>query len=145
MAVYFKGQATFTPAATAHAAGDVIGTKQSFGQPEAGHWIINRASVRINDAAAYASALTIHLFTAVPTTIADDAPFTVAVADRAIYLGSVAIGTAADLVDTQFVGKDNVGMQVDLNGGELWGFLVTDAAATPAAVGFVVTVNASRD
>lgn len=140
----FKGSATFTPAADEHAAGDVIGVKASLATVmEPGHYRINRITVRQAQATLYDADLRLHLFNAIPTTIADSAAFTVAAADRAAYLGYVDLGTMVDLVDTQFA-QANPALHVDLSTGVFYGFLVSSETATPAAVAFTVNVLAEK-
>ena len=90
----FKGQASFTPAATSHTAGDVVGVKANFGQiDQAENWIITGASMQLLGPTLETATWVVHLYDGDPTTIADDAAYALADADRAKYLGSFSSAT----------------------------------------------------
>lgn len=129
---------------TAYAALDVIGTASSstltFADVllmQGGHFIIMGASLRI-DANAVPSGMggfRLHLFTAAPTAIADNAAFNLAAADRDNYLGSIELDTPTDLGDTLYVQKDNINMKRKLatDSTTLYGVLQTINAFTPSS------------
>jgi hypothetical protein len=75
----------------------------------------------------------LHLYTSAPTAIADNAAFNLPSADRASYVGSIDIGTPADLGDTLWAQNDDVRKQVILTGDSVYGILQTVAAYTPTA------------
>jgi hypothetical protein len=62
--------------------------------------------------------------------------------DRASYLGYVDLGTAIDLVDTQWVETQGINKQVKLAGTSLFAYLVNLTTLTPAAVAHTVTLHA---
>jgi hypothetical protein len=77
-----------------------------------------------------------------PSALADDAAFVLAAADRASFLGYVDLGTAVDLVDTQWVETHGINKVVKLASTSLWGYLVNITTLTPAAVAHTVTLHA---
>src|SRR5215208_5481422 len=87
--------ATFTPAAAAYSAGDVLEGKKEFsniGPILGGAVIINSAELMISETALQASeaGYTLHLYGVTPpSNLADNAVFDVPAGDRAAYLGSI--------------------------------------------------------
>jgi hypothetical protein len=99
---------------------DVIGTAATSTMaislsptPAGAHYIIMGVSLRIDLNAVPASmgGFNLHLFSAAPTAIVDEAAFNLAAADRDKYLGFVAFDTPTDLGDTLYTMKDNINMK----------------------------------
>jgi hypothetical protein len=137
--------ATFTPGAASHTAGDSNGVAAEFaGMGLAGqHVMITSATFTIVGATAEATAWRLYLFNATPpSALADDAAFVLASGDRASFLGYVDLGTAVDLVDTQWVETHGINKVVKLAATSLWGYLVNLTTLTPAAVAHTVTLHA---
>lgn len=136
--------ASFTPAASSHVAGDVVGGAQEFksvgqvGQTV----IIVSASLRIANATAETSTWAVHLFDVTPpSAVADDGAFLLAAGDYPSYLGSVALAQTADLGDTQYIESNNIQKVVRLRGSSVFGYLVNGTTLTPGAVAHVVTLG----
>jgi len=135
--------ATFTPAATSHAAKDVVGGAVTFtgvGQSGTNIMIVG-ATFSIATTTPVASAFRLHLFNAAPTVIADDAAFTLASADIAKYLGWIDLGTAFDLDSTaQWISQDGLAKPVLLTTANMIGYLQNLTTVTLEAVAHQVTL-----
>lgn len=138
--------ATVTRAATtdAYTANDVVSTAAganiSFTNVLAtpgGVFKVIGAKLRIdvNAVPANMAGFKIHLFNAAPTAIADNAAFNLIEADRAKYLGNVAVTVPIDLGDTIFVSVDSLGLlgKLAASSTTLYAQLTTDGNYTPAA------------
>jgi len=75
----------------------------------------------------------IHLYSSAPTAIADNAAFDLPSGDRTKYLGSITLGTPADLGATLFVEDDMIRKQVIATGSSLFGITQTVSAFTPSS------------
>jgi hypothetical protein len=141
----FTASASFTPAAASHTAGDSVGTAQEFdfGGAAAGRSLmITSASLLIAGATAEVTAWRLYLFNVTPpSALADDAAFVLAAGDRASFLGYVDLGTAVDLVDSQWVETQSIQKQIKLISGSVFGYLVNLTTLTPAAVARTVTLQ----
>lgn len=144
MAAPILATATFTPANTSHTAGDVVGTKQEFvgNWEQANHWVITRATMRALGGTNETSTWTVHLYSALPTTIADDAVYALADADRGSYLGQFTLAQLLDLGGTLYIENESVNKHVITPSGVLYGFLVNGTTVTTAAIDRVVTLYA---
>lgn len=141
----YMAQATFTPAAASHVAGDVNGGAQEFASigPSGGNIMITSARLLIAGGTAEATAWFLYLFNVTPpSAVADDSPHTLPSGDRASYLGKIALGTAIDEVDTQAVDTEGINKQIKLSGTSVFGYLVNGTTLTPANVAHTVTLNA---
>jgi hypothetical protein len=141
----FSSVATFTPAATSHTNGDVVGGAQEFSQigPPGGRVKIIGASLLINNATIETTAWTLHLFDVTPpSAVADDGAFTFAAGDQASYLGAISLAQVVDFGSTLFIATDNIFKPVRLNTASVWGYLVNGTTLTPGAVAHVVTLHA---
>lgn len=137
----YRSQITVTrPAnATPYAAGDVVGGVIEFTSvgPDGGHVVIMSADLRI-DVAALPSGMgsfRLHLYGQTPpSALADNAPWDLTAADRAVYSGYVDIGAPGDFGSTLYVQSDNVNKPTKLATGStsLFGYLVSTGAFTPA-------------
>lgn len=135
--------ATFTPAATSHAAKDSVGGAATFtGVGQSGTMImICGATFSIDTTTPVASAFRLHLFNAAPTVIADDAAFTLASADIGKYLGWIDLGTAFDLDSTaQWMQQDGLAKPVLLTTANIIGYLQNLTTVTLEAVAHKVTL-----
>jgi hypothetical protein len=146
----YSAQATFTPAAASHTAGDSNGTAQEFklldrfgGAIPAGSTIrITSASLQINGATIETTAWRVHLFNVTPpSALADDAAFTLASGDRASYLGYVDISQVVDIGDTLYMDMPNLNKQCKLLGSSVFGYLVNGTTLTPQAQAHIVTLH----
>lgn len=141
----FSDTVTFTPAAASHTAGDSNGVAQEFdfGAAATGRSLmITSASMMIAGGTVEVTAWRLYLFSATPpSALADDAAFVLASGDRASFLGYVDIGTAVDLVDTQWVETHQINKQLKLTTGSVFGYLVNLTTLTPAAVAHTVTLH----
>jgi hypothetical protein len=137
--------ATFTPAAASHVANDCNGAAQSFaamglsGRPI----MITGASLEIDGATAEATAWRLYLYNVTPpSAVADDGAWDLPSGDRASFLGYVDLGTAVDLISTQWVETSGINKQVKLSGTALFAYLVNLTTLTPANVAHIVTLHA---
>lgn len=136
--------ASFTPTAAAYTAGDVWSVYQTFtftgplgiAIPKGCPIRILGTELRINHTALVASegAYTLHLYTAAPVTIADNAPYVLNAADLPYYVGSLAVGTPVDLGAALFVKSSALTHDVPLVSDKLYGFLINAGTCTPTAV-----------
>lgn len=79
---------------------------------------------------------TLHLYSASPaSSLADNATWDITNSgnDRAVYEGKIDLGTPVDVGGTIVVSLDQVNKQVTSSDGNLYGYLVTNAAYTPQA------------
>jgi hypothetical protein len=130
---------------TAYAALDVIGTAVTsvltFTDAllqAGGHFILMGASLRVdvNAVPSGMGSFRLHLYSAAPTAIADNAAFNLAAADRDKYYGYVELDTPTDIGDTLFTFKDNINMKRKLatDSTTIYGVLQTVNAFTPSAL-----------
>lgn len=75
----------------------------------------------------------LHIYNAAPTAILDNAAFTLADADRASYMGFIALGTPADLGNNLFIATSGGTFRFNLSGQTFYGILETVGAYTPAS------------
>lgn len=138
----FVSQATFTPAAASHVAGDVVGGAQEFkGLSSGGNVQIVSASLLVNSATIETTAWTVHLYERTPpSAIADDSPFDIPSGDQAVYLGSVAIAQLVDVGSSLYIQSDNINKGLRLSSRSAFGYLVNGTTLTPAAVAHIVTL-----
>lgn len=143
----FSASSTATPTNTAYGAGDVMGAVLEFeniGPAAGGEVLVTGTLLQVNHTALIASeaGYDLHLYSAQPSAIADNAAWDFAVADRALYLGKISLGTPVDLGNTLRVDQTGVNKQVTVPaGGSLFGYLVTAAGFTPTAAARVVTLK----
>jgi len=144
----FTGSATFTPAASSHVGGDVVGGAQEFvlrdrngAPPEPGSVVkIMQASLLIAGSTIETTAWALHLHSVTPpSALADDAVFDLPSGDRASYLGSIAIAQVVDLGASLFI-DGALAKYLKLSGTSVFGYLVNGTTLTPAAVAHTVTL-----
>ena len=130
-------EATFTPAANSHTAGDCNGAAQEFtlGAPSGCVFMITDADFYIDGGTAEATAWRLHLYNVTPpSALADDAAWDVPSGDRSAYIGYIDLGTAVDLGATQAIQNAGVNRSVKLAGTSLFGYLVNLSTLTPTAI-----------
>jgi hypothetical protein len=129
--------------ATPYLAGDVVGaaaaaiTFPTMGPAAGGEVIITSLTFERDVAAVVAgeTSYTLYLYNVTPpSALADNDPFDLPAGDRAAYLGSINVGTPVDLGSTLYVAQDGINKQVTLASSNLYGYLVTAGAYTPAAL-----------
>ena len=125
----------------AYGAGDVIGAAtattaiQSF-RLAAGSVMIRSTTLEIDAAAVISgeTSYTLHLYSdAAPSALGDNVAWDLPAGDRGTYLGSLALGTPADVGSSLFIQVDGINKEVFLPGETLYGYLVTAGAYTPTA------------
>ena len=145
----FASSATFTPAAAAYLANDVIEGAKAFalvGPTSGGAIIITNTRLRVDAAAVISgeTSYTLQLYTVTPpSALADNAAWDLPSGDRASYVGAIALGTVVDVGSTLWVEQTGLTKQITVpSGGSLFGYLVTNGAFTAAATARVVTLTA---
>ena len=136
---------------TAYTAGDVLGIADAGTPANAGSAILEFANVGpsggavfITDTrleihvAAIPSGMTsfrLHLYSASPTAILDNAAWDLPSGDRASYLGYVDLGSPVDVGSTLFVQATGINKKVKLASGStsLFGEVVTNGGYTPSS------------
>jgi hypothetical protein len=138
-------QATFTPAATSHTAGDVVGGAQEFKglstQTAQGVQIIS-ASLLVTTPTLLTSTWRVYLFNVTPpSALADDAAFLLPAGDLPGFLGYVDIAQLVDAGDNLYVQSDNINKPLRPAGGRsAFGYLVCLATVTLVAQPHLVTL-----
>lgn len=137
-----SGAATVTitrPAnVTAYTAGDVVGGAITIatGMTSAQRVMITSVDLmpQIASIPAGMTSFTLHLYSVTPpSAIADNGAFDLPSGDRTSYLGSISVGTPADLGSTLYCQTDGVNRPVQMVGSaSIFGYLVTAAGYTPA-------------
>ena len=135
--------ATFTPAAAAYSANDVISVAQEFNglsAPLGGIMTIVKTVLQIAHTALIASeaGYVLHLYSVTPPSAhADNAAWDLPSGDRAVYLGEVNLGTPIDVGSTLRIEQNGIQQQIkvpsNVGGGTIWGELVTVGGFTPTA------------
>lgn len=147
-----KSEPTVTVATTAYTIGDVVGGLLTFAlQSPSGCGVLGQ--FRITDAANQKEPYTLHLFDDVPTTIADDAPAALTIADLKKCIARVDIA-AADYTTVNSLAiaivdvvEENAAVLYAADGkGNLYGYLVAGdtpdyTAATDLAVRLTVLTS----
>lgn len=143
--VGITASASFTPAAAAYGAGDIISVAQEFaftfadGDPVPdGSLIRILTAIMKIDAAAVISGETSYTLQAYsvtpPSAQADNALWALASADLPSYRGAIPLGTPADLGAALYVKTPGIDLDIKLTGDSIFGELVTAGAFTAAAV-----------
>lgn len=145
--------ASFTPAAAAYGAGDVMGLSGEFAFTYANGLAIPAGSLiriletilKIDVSALQASeaAYVLQAYSATqPSAQADNDAWTLASADLSAYSGSISLGTPVDLGAALYIKTSDVNIDVKLVTSSLWGRLTTTPAFTPTAVARQVLLRA---
>jgi hypothetical protein len=140
--------ATFTPAAAAYVAGDVIEGAKTFalaGPTGGGAVIITNTRLRVDNNAVISgeTSYTLQLYTVTPpSAFADNAAWNLPSGDRASYVGAITLGTVVDVGDTLWIEQTGLTKQITVPaGGSLFGYLVTNGSFTATAAARVVTLT----
>jgi hypothetical protein len=139
----------------AYASGDVIGTAVSAtltfaaASLQQASLLVIGAALRLSVGAVPSgmSTFRLHLYTAAPTAIADNAAFNIPSGDRAAYLGFVELPAPLDLGDTIHAQNDDLAKlaRIEDTSGRLFAVLETRGAYTPAALTiYTVTLDVLR-
>lgn len=140
--------ATWTPAAAAYSANDVMSTAQEFvliGPSNGGSVMITSSSLLIAHTAIISgeTSYLLYLYNVTPpSALADNDAFDIPSGDRASFIARIDLGTPVDLGATLLVQTDGINKQVRVpNGGSLFGYLVTVGAFTATAAARSVTLH----
>jgi hypothetical protein len=136
---FFSSVNTTRPAdTTAYTAGDVYGGLQTFSSMGMNNSsvVVTSVSLRLNITSVPSgmAGFRLHLYSAVPSSLADNAVWSLTTGDRSIYEGYIdlpiptAIGSSIVYSQNDFINK-----QVKLTTSTLYGYLVTLGAHTPAS------------
>lgn len=147
----YGSSVTVTRAAnqTPYTANDTVGGAIAFGTvgPSAGRVLIQSIILRprITAVPSGMGNFRLALYNVTPpSALADNAAWTIPSGDQASLLCVLDLGTpalpAASSVDL-YIARYNIGLEVLLAGTALWGYLITDAAFTPAANSEVYAVD----
>lgn len=155
----FAATATFTPTAAAYGAGDVIGVAQelvltnSSGQPftgrdgagGGGEYLITSSMLMVSETAVQSgeTSYLLKLYSVTPPSAhADNAAWDLPSGDRAAYLGSLSLGTPADVGSTLIIETDDLRKQITVaSAGKIFAELVTVGAFTATATARKVTLH----
>ena len=131
---------------TPYTALDCIGGAIDLGVmgPSAGRVLLQSVSLDIRIAAVPAGManMRLALYNATPpSAIADNGAWTWAVADEAVRLAIIDIGTPVDQGAGLYIARANIGQAVKLAGANLFAYLITDGGFTPAANSEIYTLT----
>lgn len=143
--------ASFTPAAAAYGAGDLVSVAQEFAFTYAdGSRIPGGSIIRITSAVTKIdqtavisgeTSYTLQLYNVTPPSAqADNAAWTLASGDLSAYRGSISLGTPVDLGAACFVKTGALSEDTRLIGTSLYGQLITVGAFTATAVARQITL-----
>jgi hypothetical protein len=141
----YSASANFTPAATSHTAGDVVGTAQEFAlaAPSGSLLRIVGASMMVAGGTNETSTWRLYLFNVTPpSAAADDAAYTLPSGDRASFLGYFDFAQLVDVGDTLYI-EASPSKTIRLSGTSVFAYLVNLTTVTPAAVARTVTLHTS--
>jgi hypothetical protein len=150
-----SASASFTPAAAAYGALDIMDVAKEFvftfadgAAIPAGSLIRITATttkIDITDIPATQTSYTLHLYSVTPPSAqADNAAWTLASADLPSYLGSIDLGSPADLGAALYIRTGALTADLKLAGTSVFGRLVTVGAHTAAAVARQITLIGTR-
>ncbi len=143
----FHPTATFTPAAAAYSANDIIeGAKtfSAFGPVQGGIVRVVSSNLLVAHTAVISGETSYRLYLygiTPPSAPADNAAFDLPAGDRASFLAYIDLGTPVDLGSTLWV---QISQDVDIvvpAGGTVYGLLVTNGAFTATAAARTVRLN----
>ena len=147
-AYYTTATITRPSNATAYTAGDVVGDtggsaiiSLTAAGPSAGFVIIQSISLVFSDSAVPSGmgAFRLHLYSASPTAIADNAAFDLLSGDRATYVGFIDLPTPSDFGSTLYTQTDYPGRLIKLGAASttLFAEIETRGAYTPVSASTV--------
>jgi hypothetical protein len=147
--VGYTATATFTPAAAAYSANDVMDVAKTFasiGPAGGGEVLITTARLQIATTAVQSgeTSYDLHFYSATPPSAhADNDAWDEPSGDRTTYLGKISLGTPVDIGSTLEIKTNGINEQITVpSGGTLYAELVTVGAFTATAVARKVTIHA---
>ncbi|QIG71424.1 hypothetical protein EVB32_316 [Rhizobium phage RHph_TM39] len=122
----------------AYAANDVVGGPLTFAavRSAAGALLVTGTQLELDIASVPAgmTSFRLYLYSATPgSAVADNGAFVFDATDRPSFLGYVDLGTPVLIGSTLYVEVNNIGKQIRTTGTDLFAYLVTAGAYTPAA------------
>lgn len=139
----YSASATFTPAATSHTAGDVVGAAAEFelDAPTGALLKIVNASMLVAGGTNETSTWRLYLFSVTPPSAkADDAAYDLVSGDRASFLGYFDFAQLVDVGSTLYI-EATPSKVIRLTGTSVFGYLVNLTTVTTAAVDRTVTLH----
>lgn len=138
--------ATFTPAAAAYSAGDVMDVAKeiTLSGPSAGAIRILSAELLVSESAVQSgeTSYRLQLYSVTPpSALADNAAWDIPSGDRASYLGYVDLGSPVDVGASLYVQSLDINKDLKLAGTSLFGYLQTIGAFTATATARKVTLH----
>jgi hypothetical protein len=143
--------ASFTPAAAAYSANDVISVAQQFallGPLIGGPVMITSASLLVAHTAVISgeTSYNLHLYNVTPPSAhADNDAWDLPAGDRTAFLGTISLGTPVDIGSSLWVETNGINKQIYVlggaNAGTVWGELVTVGAFTATAAARTVRLH----
>lgn len=149
----FTASASFTPTAAAYGAGDIMDVVKEFAFIDANELEIPSGSliritatttkIDVTSIPADQTSYTLYLYSVTPPSAqADNAAWTLASADLPSYLGSIDLGSPADLGAALYIRTGALTVDLKLAGTSVFGRLVTVGAHTAAAVARQIQLHA---
>ena len=135
----FSTSSTTRPAnTTQYTGGDVYGGLQTFSAIGISNSsiIVTSVSLRLDIASVPSgmSAFRLHLYSAVPSVLADNAVWSLTTTDRAIYEGYIDIAVPSPIGSSILYSQnDYINKQIKLSKSTVYGYLVTNGTYTPAS------------
>lgn len=150
----YTAAATWTPAAAAYSAGDVVSVAQTLTWTDfnglvfpGGELVITSVDLLIAHTAVISgeTSYRLHLYSVTPPSAhADNDAWDLPSGDRTAYRGYIDLGSPTDVGSTLFVQTDGVNKQISNTAtGRLFGELVTNGGFTATAVARTVTLHAA--
>ncbi len=140
---------SFTPAAAAYLANDIMATSKVFVDvgPSAGKIRITGCELEVDHTAVISGETSYRLYmynVTPPSAAADNDAFDLPAGDRASFLGYIDLGTPVDLGSTLYVQTLNINKEVKLTTANLHTYLVTNGPFTATAAARKVTLHTVR-
>ena len=140
----FSASATFTPAAAEHTAGDTVGVAAAFAfaAPTGSLLKLTGASLLVAGGTNETATWRLAMYNVTPpSALADGDAWALPSGDRASFLGYFDFAQLVDLGDTLYIPASPTNI-IRLTGTGIFGYLITLATVTPAAVARTVTLHA---
>lgn len=139
--------ATFTPAAAAYSAGDVIGVAKEFASigPIGSTMRVLESGLLVahTDLISGEAGYRLQLYNVTPpSAFADNAAWDLPAGDRASYLGYLDLGTPVDVGASLFIQTIDQNKHFRLLSGSVWAYLVTIGGFTATAAARTATLHA---
>ena len=148
----YTATATFTPAAAAYLAGDVMDVAKSMAWVDKDGVAVPANSlvrvltaiikIGVTSVPAGQTSYSLACFSVTPPSAqADNAAYSLAAGDLASYLGKFSLGTPVDEGDALYIKTQYVDFDMRLVGTGFYAELITDGAHTPAAVARTIILH----